>query len=667
MFYLTLISRRSRYRAGTRYKRRGVDSHGSVANFVESELIILVGSQKFSFVQVRGSIPIFWSQSGHKYRPIPLLTKDYHATKLALELHITDQLKHYQQLSIINLVDEIGRESIIKEAFELHLKDIQSPNDLRYIYFDFNKQCKGFHYLKFQNLLLHIEDHIQSYKFFWSSFKNQQKVDLLCEQKGVFRVNCMDCLDRTNVVQATIARQILDIALMKLGLLMPDQSLPPSCLQSYRRLWANNGDAISRQYAGTAALKGDLTRTGHRNLKGTVRDGLSSANRYYINNFKDSLRQSVIDSMQDDFTSISIKYDPFWNDIGTEESETNNDNSLIHAIRDYLDLNESIRGWALKEPDGFKCISCSTSDQLCILLLLNFGILILLYENSTDDVVSYEFIEFSLIKKVQFGILNKYKLLERKHAIRIHFNSNGKTGYHYTFCSLFSKPDDIKLELNIINNELKFKTSLLNLFPIFVSIKLLNQPSIAHNIIDISNSSPAGEENLNDLKIMINEKSHHIFLSNQKNSDCILAKDAHSRVPSSSIENLSSNDYPNALMFESLQQSKESAQLCFAEQDSDSINQLVCFPLSKSVSDDSIYSHSSNTGIKPSSSKTISKSSRTRADTSSNLILFSPNKSKYLFDSFNGRSEVNDTFDFDGNFNFSGAIIKNTTDPHISN
>lgn len=29
------------------------------------------------------------------------------------------------------------------------------------------------------------------------------------EQKGVFRTNCMDCLDRTNVVQSVLARNIL--------------------------------------------------------------------------------------------------------------------------------------------------------------------------------------------------------------------------------------------------------------------------------------------------------------------------------------------------------------------------------------------------------------------------------------------------------------------------
>ena len=52
-----------------------------------------------------------------------------------------------------------------------------------------------------------------------------------------------------------------------------------NCLNLFDRLWANNGDALSRQYAGTNALKGDFTRTGERNLSGLMKDGVNSASR----------------------------------------------------------------------------------------------------------------------------------------------------------------------------------------------------------------------------------------------------------------------------------------------------------------------------------------------------------------------------------------------------
>ncbi len=46
--------------AGTRYKRRGVDVDGNVANYVETEQILLYHHYALSFLQVRGSVPVFW-------------------------------------------------------------------------------------------------------------------------------------------------------------------------------------------------------------------------------------------------------------------------------------------------------------------------------------------------------------------------------------------------------------------------------------------------------------------------------------------------------------------------------------------------------------------------------------------------------------------------------
>lgn len=47
----------------------------NVANFVESELILNIFDHHLSFVQVRGSVPLFWSQKGFKYRPPLVIDK----------------------------------------------------------------------------------------------------------------------------------------------------------------------------------------------------------------------------------------------------------------------------------------------------------------------------------------------------------------------------------------------------------------------------------------------------------------------------------------------------------------------------------------------------------------------------------------------------------------
>ena len=69
-FTFTLISRRSRVFAGTRYLRRGIDHDGYVANWVAIEQIVYRHNSSLGdklpmmsgFVQVRGSIPFFWRQ-----------------------------------------------------------------------------------------------------------------------------------------------------------------------------------------------------------------------------------------------------------------------------------------------------------------------------------------------------------------------------------------------------------------------------------------------------------------------------------------------------------------------------------------------------------------------------------------------------------------------------
>ena len=60
-------------------------------------------------------------------------------------------------------------------------------------------------------------------------------------------------------------------------------------------MWANHGDDISFQYAGTGALKSGFTRTGVRTKAGLVDDGVKSGKRYFLNNFQDGHKQDAID------------------------------------------------------------------------------------------------------------------------------------------------------------------------------------------------------------------------------------------------------------------------------------------------------------------------------------------------------------------------------------
>jgi hypothetical protein len=58
------VSRRSKFMAGTILNCTGIDHNFNVANFVETEEVLMCRNVLFSHVSLRGSAPLFWEQSG---------------------------------------------------------------------------------------------------------------------------------------------------------------------------------------------------------------------------------------------------------------------------------------------------------------------------------------------------------------------------------------------------------------------------------------------------------------------------------------------------------------------------------------------------------------------------------------------------------------------------
>lgn len=297
-FKLVLISRRSVFRAGVRFYKRGVGLDGNPANFVESEQVVEVdckGDRKLTaFVQTRGSIPLFWSQKPNlKWQPMPTLkaTDDQLA---AFRSHFEKQRQHYGGTHVIvNLVNQKGREKKVGSELERVAQHANLPY-VRYNPFDFHKECHAMRWERISLLKDQLRDEITSFGFFASSLNDPE---FARSQTGFFRSNCMDCLDRTNVVQAMLARESLTDQLQVLGILYPGQRVETSTeLETeFKHLWADNGDECSRQYAGTGALKADFTRLGRRTYQGAMNDGINAVTRYFRNNFADGYRQDSID------------------------------------------------------------------------------------------------------------------------------------------------------------------------------------------------------------------------------------------------------------------------------------------------------------------------------------------------------------------------------------
>lgn len=81
-------------------------------------------------------------------------------------------------------------------------------------------------------------------------------------QTGIFRVNCLNCIDRTNITQMRIAAISMIFSLRHLQLkdffgftsglnFLNDVENP--FVRLYRNLWADNADYLSKQYTGTGS------------------------------------------------------------------------------------------------------------------------------------------------------------------------------------------------------------------------------------------------------------------------------------------------------------------------------------------------------------------------------------------------------------------------------
>ncbi|OWM68414.1 hypothetical protein CDL15_Pgr004896 [Punica granatum] len=355
-FRLTLIARRSRHYAGTRYLKRGVNEKGRVANDVETEQIVFEDVpegcpvQISSIVQNRGSIPLLWSQETSRLnlKPDIILSKkdpNYEATKL----HFENLVKRYgNPIIILNLIkthERKPRESILRAEFANAIrfinKSLPEENRLRFLHWDLHKHFRnkatnvlallikvgvyavnltGIFYcqvpanLKIDGSVItsYVEnsdygdsgshhfsnnsDDGDSLESEVSSIGGNPKVKLPMFQKGVLRTNCIDCLDRTNVAQYAYGLVALGRQLHTLGLLESENiDLDNLLAEDLMSIYEMMGDTLALQYGGSAAHNKIFSeRRGQWKAATQSQEFFRTLQRYYSNAYIDGEKQDAI-------------------------------------------------------------------------------------------------------------------------------------------------------------------------------------------------------------------------------------------------------------------------------------------------------------------------------------------------------------------------------------
>lgn len=312
---MTLISRLSCRRAGTRFNARGIDDDGNVANFVETETIFCTDTLCYSYVQCRGSIPIFWEQaSGLPGQQKITITRSAEATQPAFDKHFETLSETYGDVFVVNLLsEEKPNEVQLTDRYMYHIKrsplnsasesESSEHKHLAHLNYDFHAETRGpGGYEAASSIRRYIEKTATSFDYLLTEeahetvHKDGRQHSLVGQndvlrQSGIFRTNCLDCLDRTNLVQTIISQIAFEIFLMQ-----QNENRPPSDFWArHGMLWADCGDALSKIYAGTGALKSSFTRSGKMSIAGALADLRKSTQRLYINNFEDKGRQTTMD------------------------------------------------------------------------------------------------------------------------------------------------------------------------------------------------------------------------------------------------------------------------------------------------------------------------------------------------------------------------------------
>lgn len=341
-FTLTLIARRSRHFAGTRYLKRGVNAKGRVANDVETEQLVHEdpdekSGQISSVVQHRGSIPLFWSQETSILSPKPDITlhrKDptYEATKL----HFQNLADRYGNpiivLNLVKTVEKRPRETILCQEFAssvAHLNHVlPKANRIKFMQWDFHMFSRsksanvlevldsiasdtlditGVYYCGKPDVNSDVESdstcnasnrekEICSGKRQVDQKVNAEQCGRKSFQHGVLRSNCIDCLDRTNVAQYAFGLAALGRQMHALGLsCIPRVGFESGLAVTLMEMYENMGDVLSIQYGGSAAHNKVFSQQqGRWNATIQSLEFFRSIRRHYNNAYLDGEKQDAI-------------------------------------------------------------------------------------------------------------------------------------------------------------------------------------------------------------------------------------------------------------------------------------------------------------------------------------------------------------------------------------
>ena len=322
VFESILLNRRETQNLGTRYNRRGFNDKAFVANYVEVEQILINKTLSdyynpvcSSYVQMRGSVPIYWYQNITLINPKPQIKLISTAESLhAFRIHMSDLTKRYgPNIRILNLLfsdiksPRRRSEAFLNIEYKKYFKKLCNDkfDELDMVSFDLKKALKEKRKINKEIKVIYERLKKNIGKFTFSKYqdpKDRKKNFIFFEiQKGMIRSNCVDCIDRTNIAQTIISRSVFEEQLNELSSFKNREfltkpkiltlKLNKESLINLEKNWENLGNKIAYHYAGSKA----------HNIKSKGKASIL-VKRYLCNVFADDYKQNYYNTLQNDFS-----------------------------------------------------------------------------------------------------------------------------------------------------------------------------------------------------------------------------------------------------------------------------------------------------------------------------------------------------------------------------
>ncbi|XP_060061244.1 synaptojanin-2 isoform X2 [Erinaceus europaeus] len=189
--------------------------------------------------------------------------------------------EHYGRQVVVNLLGSRGGEDVLNRTFKKLLWASCHAQDTPMINLDVRQLARGGELAKLDGLLWpQLQLHWDHLGIFTQGPRLSPRF-----QGGTVRVNCLDCLDRTNLVQTFVALEVLPLQLCSLGL----DSKPASerFAEAFRAMWSLNGHSLSKMFTGSRALEGKAK-------VGKLKDGARAVSRSLQSTFPDGVKQEAL-------------------------------------------------------------------------------------------------------------------------------------------------------------------------------------------------------------------------------------------------------------------------------------------------------------------------------------------------------------------------------------